>query len=102
MPKNYEEFKKTIAEMGLEDFSGMNPPIGINPIQNTPMILGDYRNHHIKIYEVTFNHGGSDEPTISYTTYYEVAFENPQNIMMTIKKRSIFSRSIFSLLHKRL
>lgn len=41
----YQEWIKTITEMGLVDFGDTSDP---EPLK----VVGDYRNHHIKISEV--------------------------------------------------
>jgi hypothetical protein len=84
---SYQEWKKTVAEMGLIDFSDTSNQ---DPLE----IVGDYRNHHIKISEVEYteeDHGESSGSTIRSITYYDVEFENLQKIMLSIKNRSFFS-----------
>ena len=79
----YEEWKKTANEMGL------------NESANT--IVGDYRNHHVKISEIDEGQHelaraqGDDAITVLRTHCY-VEFENQKKIMMRIRKNTIYSR----------
>lgn len=80
----YQDWIKTITEMGLEEYSNLSPPF----------IGGNYRKHRIEIFEVTFrseSHGDDASSADTIQTYYDVELENPQKIMMEIKKRSFFS-----------
>jgi len=69
----YEEWKKTANEMGLIEVNNLKPP----------MVVGDYRNHHIRIHHGTY---GEDNET-----HYYVEFLNPSSIMMHIWRRRVFS-----------
>lgn len=83
MSEDYEEFKRTIAEMGLKESKDL------------PQIIGDYRNHHVKTYENMYSREedvGSDGVKITEMrdyigTNYDVEFDNPQPILMEIRKR---------------
>lgn len=80
----YQDWITTLTEMGLEEYSNLSPPL----------IGGNYRKHHIEIFEVTYrseSHGDDASSGDTIQTYYNVELENPQNIMMEIKKRSFFS-----------
>ena len=78
--KEFEEWKKIVTEMGLEESKKRDTYGNINP-----QITGDYRNHHLRIDE--YEMGGEYSSSL---THYNVEFENPQTILMSIGKRSIF------------
>lgn len=78
LSKNYEEFKKTIAEMGLEELNNLNPS----------QIMGNYRNHRVKIYEARL-----EINEVSKETNYDVEFENPQTNLLGVKRRSFLAWS---------
>jgi len=82
--EEFEEWKKIVTEMGLEE-SKIRDTYGNINLQ----ITGDYRNHHVKIIEYDMSGG---DISGSSSTYYNVEFENPQTILMSIGK-TIFSFS---------
>ena len=83
LSENNEEFDKIVAEMRLKES------------KDSPQIIGDDRNHHIKIYENMYSREvdvGSDGVKITEMkdyigTNYDVEFSNPQPILMEIRKR---------------
>jgi len=66
----YEEWKKTANEMGFNE-TGYG------------MIIGKYRNHNVDIDQI----GLGDSDSADLKTRYRVNFENPQMILLYIKKR---------------
>lgn len=70
----YEAFEKTVFEMGLTESRTRNE------------IMGEYRNHHIRI--VAWDWGDSESS--SWRTEY-MEFENPQTILMGVGRRLLGS-----------
>lgn len=105
----YEEWRRTIAEMGLEELDNPQPRVwnifwqlprmAAKELEEldkpkSPMVVGNYRSHHVKIYEEEFN---TDALNWHYPeTVYDVEFTNPQHIMLGIKKRSLLPSATWS------
>ncbi|MCJ7635176.1 DUF3137 domain-containing protein [Candidatus Bathyarchaeota archaeon] len=78
---SYEEWKKTINEMGLHEPE--HPVLYDEPCLQM-RIEGDYRNRHVTISE--YDYSDAENPIMN-NIFYDVEFENSKNIIIYIKKR---------------
>lgn len=80
---HYEEWKKTINEMGLKE--SLNPKC---PEATGTAATGNYRNHHIEICQLDYaTHDNDTDEYPEYKTRYIVKTENPERIQIYLKNR---------------